>query len=356
MATILFPVLNWGLGHASRSSHVIRYLLEKGHRVIPASDGTAHMYLQQRFPSLKVHRLPALTIRYPYHNAILNTGLQSMHLLQSFIRDKEAMRQLVREAKADIVLSDHRLAAAIPGCFNIILMHQINIPLSWGLAMPANAITRYFLVKYHEIWIPDTPERLLSGQLSRIKSSKVRFIGPLSHFAGMAPIPSQDKAHWDVLVILSGPEPQRTYFEEALMHHLQGSGLKTLIVQGLPDKNQPSTLRQCRDNIHCIPFLSPGQLLPLILESRYLIARSGYSTIMDLITLGRTALLVPTPGQPEQNYLAMHLLKNGRFVFQKQSELNIQMAFRQLDRIEEGITLDKGSYLLQRAIEHLPAG
>jgi predicted glycosyltransferase len=57
--------------------------------------------------------------------------------------------------------------------------------------------------------------------------------------------------------------------------------------------------------------LSSVDLAELIVESEFIIARSGYSTIMDLIKLRRNAIVVPTPGQTEQEYLGNYMNEMG---------------------------------------------
>ncbi len=328
MASILYPVLNWGLGHASRSSELIERLGKAGHRVIPASDGDAQTYLKRRFPNLEIKSLPTLNVRYPFHSPILNMSIQAVPILRSFIEDHRAVAKLSKEVNADIVLSDHRLGGYVPGLRNIMLIHQINIPLPPLLAWPANRLTRYFLSRFDEIWIPDFPGHRLSGELSAIEDSKKRFIGPISHFKMKTPAVKGD-SQWDFLVILSGPEPQRSLFEARIIRQLQKSSYRALIVQGKPGKGSED-IRTYKDGIQLIPFLPPDQLIKHIYAAGCILSRAGYSSIMDYVCLGQKALLIPTPGQPEQEYLATHLHSFPGFMFQKEDQMDIHAALQKL--------------------------
>ena len=76
------------------------------------------------------------------------------------------------------------------------------------------------------------------------------------------------------------------------------------------------------------------ELNDLIKRSKVVIARSGYSTIMDLYALEKPAILIPTPGQSEQLYLSKHLRHKKQFIFQSQQKLNIPLALEELSRRE----------------------
>lgn len=107
----------------------------------------------------------------------------------------------------------------------------------------------------------------------------------------------------DVVAVLSGLEPQRTMLEQQIKQRYQDSEQEVLIVQGLVGRPR-TTLR--RGHITIVPQLTDKEMRGALLHAHHIIARSGYSTIMDLHTLGvlDRAELIPTPGQTEQQYLA----------------------------------------------------
>ena len=332
MAVILYPILNWGLGHASRSSVVIRHLLRLGHRILPASDGAAYLYLREVFPQLNILKLPDLEVRYPGRNPIWNMALQSRHILFSFYKDYRALKLIAQQYDIDVVLSDHRLGAFVKGKKNILLLHQIKIPLrSAVLSSLFHPFSRLLLRPFDEYWVPDFEEHLLSGKMTQARLSPMRFIGPISHFT-----PYMEGKHsseyYDVIAVLSGPEPQRTLFENQIIGELKNLKLKSLIVRGLPETAKNEVPQSVTSEIYQISFLPPEKLLPLLLHSKYIIARSGYSTIMDLTCIQKSALLVPTPGQPEQEYLMNHLKYQNAFIFQLQEELDIFNGLKRLDK------------------------
>jgi predicted glycosyltransferase len=53
--------------------------------------------------------------------------------------------------------------------------------------------------------------------------------------------------------------------------------------------------------------LPADELRQEIERAEWVISRCGYSTIMDLVALQKKALLIPTPAQTEQEYLAAYL-------------------------------------------------
>jgi len=63
-----------------------------------------------------------------------------------------------------------------------------------------------------------------------------------------------------------------------------------------------------------------------MLETPVIISRSGYSTIMDLVRLNKSAILIPTPGQTEQEYLAKLMMERKWFYAVSQNDFNLEMA------------------------------
>ena len=82
-------------------------------------------------------------------------------------------------------------------------------------------------------------------------------------------------------------------------------------------------------NITIKSHLSSGELNEAIEQSVMVISRSGYTTIMDLVKLGKKAILVPTPGQTEQEYLAAHLLQQKMFLTIPQEKFDLTAALEQ---------------------------
>jgi len=59
-------------------------------------------------------------------------------------------------------------------------------------------------------------------------------------------------------------------------------------------------------NVTVWPDPSAAELAEALKGAETVVCRSGYSSLLDLAALGQRAVLIPTPGQPEQVYLAKH--------------------------------------------------
>jgi len=319
---VLVCPLDWGLGHASRMIPVIKRLLEHKNDVIIAADKLPLNLLKEEFPFLEFIRLSSYNIRYSQGKSqVFSILFQVPKLLREIIREHKKVREIIRYKNIDFVISDNRFGCWTKKTKSVYVTHQLMVKMPKGLKVleyPGFLIHRWFINKYDECWIPDFEgENNLSGDLShRFKlSQNTSFIGPLSRFEGF--VADLDKEKHVVVSILSGPEPQRTIFEENISDQLKGKDFSVLIVRGRPGDNEKDSL----DNISFVNHLSTNELGNAIANADLVICRSGYSSIMDLVALNKKAILIPTPGQTEQEYLAEHLKNNGLFEMIKQSEL-----------------------------------
>jgi len=87
--------------------------------------------------------------------------------------------------------------------------------------------------------------------------------------------------------------------------------------------NEQKELNHSFENLTIFNHLDAEKLNTTIAQSELVLSRSGYSTVMDLIMMNKNAILVPTPAQPEQEYLAIHLKNNGLFQFVQQADLKL---------------------------------
>lgn len=317
---ILVAPLDWGIGHSTRCVPIIRELLRQGAEVVIASNGRPLKVLQREFPELTALKLPAYDVRYPFKNILLNLLIQYPRLVATVIAEHVMIRRWVRKYQLDGIISDNRL-----GCFtglvpNVVITHQINLkaPGSW-LSRVANRMNHFFLNRYDRCWVPDRQGKdNLSGALSHPSPlSHTTYVGPLTRLKSMKPSERQ----YDVLALLSGPEPQRTHLEKEILRQAARLPWKVLLVQGKPESEKAP---KASPNIEVIPFLDADALSHAIADAKMVICRSGYSTLMDLAVLGKRALLVPTPGQTEQEYLAEFLEDSGAFLTQKQEDLSLE--------------------------------
>ena len=313
---ILVAPLNWGLGHASRCVPIIRRLCREGHQVVLGGDGDALVYLQQHFPQLRSIELAHLNLSYSRgKRQVLAMLIALPKLLVFSLRDHRLLKRLQATEHFDQIISDNRFglylnknpqSSILNPQSSIYVTHQLHIilprPYKW-LESFASRVHAYIYKRYGEVWVPDTPDHRLSGELSTLNSklvnsstlytlhSKLKFIGPLSRFTDH-PQSSilNPQFPYRVVALFSGLEPHRTLFERAILERFKGHESEVLMVNG--KLSNP---------------LSDSELAYYLTHAERIIARSGYSTIMDLDALGvlDRAELIPTPGQPEQEYLAL---------------------------------------------------
>ncbi len=307
--------MNWGLGHASRCIPIVKRELAAGNRVTLAGDGESLALLRKYFPELPVIHLPHLNLHYSKGKSQVGTLIKQLpHIIKWLIADHRTLKQILAYQHFDRVISDNRFTLYNKETDSIYITHQICVRLPHGwrwLEALAHQIHLAFIKKYNECWIPDYSDSRLSGELTARYSlpKNARFIGPLSRFVD---IKTQDLRHkdYDVVALLSGLEPQRTIFEQQIMQEYAGKNL--LLVRG--KVNEPFCKIQ-KGSITVVPHLNDNDLATTLQRAETIIARSGYSTIMDFDALGilPKARLIPTPGQPEQEYLSNYLKQQFQF-------------------------------------------
>ena len=310
---ILIAPLNWGLGHATRCIPLVRQYLERGDEVVLGGDGESLFLLQRHFPQLRVIQLPSLELRYAANDQQRGFYLRAIPALLRFtIADHYYLRQQLAIEHFDLIISDNRFGLFTRQTRCVYITHQlyVRLPRRLRIFQPlARAIHACVFKRYHEVWVPDfaNSENSLAGELCHggCFDTYVKYIGPLSRFASSEGTPKELRrnSEYSVVAILSGLEPQRSIFEQAILERYTNTPDKVLIVRGKVAEAQTII---SRNNITMVASLSDQALLEVMEQVTTIIARSGYSTIMDLAVLGllHKAELHPTPGQSEQEYLA----------------------------------------------------
>ncbi|MBK9337010.1 MAG: glycosyltransferase [Lewinellaceae bacterium] len=327
MKRILVAPLNWGLGHATRCIPLIQELERMGAEVFLASDGVALHLLQAEFPHLPVFELPSYGIRYASSNMVWNIGKQLPRILWAMRSEHRETIRLVHKHGIQGIISDNRYGCYHTQANSILLTHQLHLRVP-GLSGLVNRLLHLAFANFNAIWVPDIAEAPgLSGDLSHggaISHKDVRYIGILTRMQAYEHDPE-----YDVAVVLSGPEPQRTILEQRLLEQAMFMPHKFIFVQG---KTQAKAHHYISDNVEIVSFLTSRDLNDVLMASKVLISRSGYSSIMDLAGLGKKAVLIPTPGQTEQEYLADFFARQNLFVAQRQDALDLDAGIRQLSR------------------------
>ena len=336
---VLVAPLDWGLGHATRCVPIIEGLLAEGHEVVIAADGYPLKFLRREFPHLDWVKFEGLKVRYADGQSQVGAMLRQLpRFLRDIWREHQRLKEIVKMYDVDMVVSDNRFGLWCKGVRSVYMTHQLMVKMPRGLEWMEWGVWRFhrwFIKHYDECWVPDIEgEGNLSGDLSHKYPllENTKFIGVLSRF-------SREKVVWedvrveaealdlkeryDVVAVLSGPEPHRRNLEVEIssIHNFLTKDSKTigsqftihncpsiafgseslLIVQGLPADDL--RLAEHRDGVDYIPHLQTELLQWYMQEAKEIVCRSGYSSIMDLYTIGRKAHLIPTPGQTEQEYL-----------------------------------------------------
>jgi len=336
--TVIICPLNWGLGHATRDTVIIKHLLSNDCTVIIGADKAPLFFLKQEFPQLKYIKIPSTEISYPAKGSMfLKMLLYVPKLLSGIYNEHKLLKKILVENKIDAVISDNRFGLWNKKITSIFITHQIRIMMPKGLKFlekPVYLLNRFFINKYDYCLIPDFENKdNLSGRLSHdVKLPKnTKYIGILSRFDINKQIKFKNTEQYDILAVISGPEPQRTILESILIAKFENTKHKYLIIRGKPLSKNKVDIK----NIVFKNHLKTEELQYFILNTPVIITRSGYSTIMDLVTLKKTAksklstkvILVPTPGQTEQEYLSEYLKNKKMFYSVLQSELNYTTLF-----------------------------
>ena len=310
---ILVAPLDWGLGHATRCIPIINELIRLDCEVILAADGAVLSLLKKEFPSIKILALKGYNIHYSRKREwlFLRLFFQIPKLVWIVFKEHYWLKKIIKDYNPDIIISDNRPGLYSSAIFSVYITHQLAIKTgNYFLDKIAQKIHHRFIKKYDQCWAPDFQDNGLAGELSHPKKlpSNVVYLGAFSRFEKL---PEVNKVY-DILISISGPEPQRTIFENIIFSHLKYDGRKILIVRGLPAQadniNPPNSFSKV------INHLSATGLSRAFQQAEIVICRSGYTTIMDLVKIKKNAILIPTPGQTEQEYLAKYLMEK-RFFF-----------------------------------------
>ena len=328
---VLVAPMDWGLGHATRSIPLIRELLKYNCNIIIAAEGASKLLLQQEFPELHFLFLKGYRMRYSRKRfwLPLRILLQFPKILFSIYAEHRWLKKAIKENCFDVVFSDNRFGlyhSAVP-C--IYITHQLTIKTGNRFTeWLAQKVHYHFINKYSYCWVPDAAgQNNFAGELShptQLPKTPVQYIGPLSRFEK-----NDLEKIYDLAIILSGPEPQRSIFEKQVLKELENYTGPCLLLRGLPGDLPPFKYENKQIEIH---NHFPGAVLNnIIQQSKLVITRSGYTSVMDLVKLQQKAVLIPTPGQTEQEYLAKYLGQKKYFYCTNQNNFNLLNTIRGVD-------------------------
>lgn len=352
MKRVLITPLDWGLGHATRCIPVIRELQLRSCEIVIAGSGASLELLKKEFPNLSCITIPGYNPLYPSHGSMVWTmAFQLPGFLRVISAEHKAIETLIKRENIDLLISDNRYGCWSSKIPSVFITHQSNILMPKRFGWLQNFVRRLndrMMNNFSTCWVPDFPgDHSLAGDLISFGKSDLKinkeYIGWLSRFEPKKNVSTR----YDVVAIFSGPEPQRTILENMVVPQLKASALRYRVVRGLPAVKTP----QPDDRI--VNFLSSQELQECIEAADLIIARSGYSTVMDMNALGKKAVFIPTPGQTEQEYLAKRLMEKGIAFYMKQNEFNLPTALEQSRNFSGFRVLPKNSYLQNAVVKFL---
>lgn len=318
---ILVAPLDWGIGHATRCIPVITKLLEHNFNVIIGADKRPMDLLKKEFPQLEFITFPGYNITYPdSNNMTITIARQIPKILSAIKKENTQLKHIIEKHELDGVISDNRFGVWNDDIPCVFITHQLEIQ-SKILKSNIQKINYSYINKYNACWIPDYKINSLAENLSHPKKlpNNTHYIGPLSRFEK-----KEVSKKYKLIGIVSGPEPQRTHFEDILKKALLAYNKSSLLILGKPE----SKTKEIINKLTILSHIDSKSLNTAMLKSEIVVSRPGYSTIMDLDQLGKKAIFIPTEGQTEQEYLADRLFKKKICYIQKQSEFNLPLAIK----------------------------
>ncbi|HYJ62712.1 MAG TPA: glycosyltransferase [Parafilimonas sp.] len=321
---ILIAPLDWGLGHATRCIPLISYLLSLNCEVTIAASPASKALLQKEFPALQFLNLNSYNIVYSRKKRWMpfKILLQTPKILRAVNQEHEWLKNLLATRHFDAIISDNRYGFYSEKVFSVFITHQLQVRTSLNLARNFVRKQTYKRInKFNECWVPDFEGNLnIAGELSHPKTLPqvpVKYLGTLSRF--------KEKMHennvYKYLIIISGPEPQRTIFEEKVFAFAKSSKEKILIVLGKPEEK--NSIEENSNSTIC-NHLTTAEMEDAFNASEFIISRCGYTSVMEILSVQKKSILIPTPGQTEQEYLAKHLTKQSWcYTFSQNEDFNL---------------------------------
>jgi len=329
--TVLVVPLDWGLGHATRCIPIIRELQSNGCEVIVGAEGKVRALLEHEFQQLTFIHLPGYRIAYSKKSfwLPLKILLQVPKILYHIYSEHQWLKNVEKNYEIEAVVSDNRFGLFHSQLPCIYITHQLLIKTGNAISQKiAQVIHYYFIKKYTTCWVPDfAGKENIAGELSHPDKvpANASYIGCLSRFNQQTALVQGSY----LLIIISGPEPQRSIFEMIIfkqLNHYKGTAMLVRGKPGINEKKEPDqiTYPNLGDNIIIKNHLSAIEMNEAIVNAEWVISRSGYTTIMDLLKLKKKAILIPTPGQTEQEYLAEYLMTKKLFFSVKQESFLLE--------------------------------
>lgn len=320
---ILVSVLDWGLGHATRCVPIIKTLQSKGAVITLACTPHLQKIFEKEFTNVHFITRPGYNIKYSRYKNLFALSLISQipRLIWLLKKENSWVKKICTQQKFNALISDNRFSFYHKKIPSVYITHQLFIETgNKHLNKWAQKINYYFINKFSECWVPDCQASLgLAGKLShprQMPKIPIHYLGIYSRFTKMD-LPKTI----DYLFLVSGPEPQRTIFENLILKQIaQLPESKMLLVRGVISENK---IENKIENLVLYNHLPAVELANLIQSAKQIVCRSGYTSLLDLVSLDKAAYLIPTPRQTEQIYLAKYLNGKNGFIYDCQENFSL---------------------------------
>lgn len=325
---VLIAPLDWGLGHTTRCIPLAQTFIQLGVTVFFAGNATQKRVLLQQFPGSPFLDLEGYNIQYSKtaRGLVWKLAIQLGSIKKSITAEHAWLLQQCKEHAFDAIISDNRYGLWHPHITSIFITHQLTIktPFNWIQRLVQKANYR-FINRFSACWVPDRPGvQNLAGLLSHpsvLPAVPVSYLGVLSR---LKPLQVQrEKNH--LFISLSGPEPQRSLLETSMLEQLSAYAGSITIVRGVPNG---AVLPPVASHITMYNHLDTDAYNREICRAGMVVSRTGYSTVMDIVTAQQKSILIPTPGQTEQEYLASYLTKKGIALCYRQEHFDLLKALK----------------------------
>ena len=318
--------LNWGLGHSTRDIPIIKELLSRGHEVTIGTSGNALALLKKECPEcnfilFKDYPAPYSSTRFFLPKFVANIPA----LLKAMANERKKLARILSDNKYDLIISDNRMGVYSQEIPSYFITHQLRFSLPnylYPFEMMTIPVNSFFHTKFAGIIVPDISPNgnNLSGKLCR---SNLDATNHRTYFSGILTSTEKMKVDEDLdfLIIVSGPEPQRTKLEEIILRQVQKLPGEKVVLLGSPQREDNLKMDK-QTTVHS--YVSTEEKVELMNRARFLISRSGYTTMMEMAELEKKhGLFTPTPGQTEQEYLSRYYARQGWFISRSQYKLNL---------------------------------
>lgn len=328
---VVFALLDWGLGHTTRTLPIIRHLMELNYTPIVACNPDQKALLREELPAVEFIYLDGYNLKYSWLGDYTRLMIifQIPKILMKIKQEKRWLSHFMRKRKIDLVISDNRFgfySSKIPSVF---ITHQLGIKTGMGSIIDRliRSFNYRYINRFSNCWIPDfKTEPNLAGELShpnQVPEKPLTYLGCLSRLESCN---QQTVKKEFILIILSGPEPQRTLLERKIIEEAVQVNQAMILVRGLPGN---SNQFKAPSHLKVFNHLPAAILNDYLCTASYVIGRSGYTSIMDYMKTGVRSILIPTPGQSEQEYLALYLQQHQLAFTIEQDKFSLKAALQQ---------------------------